>query len=109
MASEQLVDLYEAVKATCQNLGDDVQFKTLKLYVAFKRLKNFASIEVRANSDTLVVYVKVNPETVELEDGFTRDVRSIGHWGTGDLEITIRNLDDLRKAVPLLEKSYEIS
>ncbi len=108
-ANQPLLDLYEAVKATCIGFGDDVQMKTLKLYVAFKRLKNFVSVEVRASANLLVVYVKVDPDTVELKEGFTRDVRNIGHWGTGDLEITLRNRDDLEKALPLLEKSYEVS
>lgn len=108
-ASQPLVDLYEALKATCIGFGDDVQMKTLKLYIAFKRLKNFVSVEVRASANLLVLYVKVDPDTVELKDGFTRDVRNIGHWGTGDLEITLRNRDDLEKAMPLLAKSYEVS
>lgn len=108
-ASQSLLDLYEALKATCLGFGDDVQIKVLKLYIAFKRLKNFVSVEVRASANVLVVYVKVDPNTVELKEGFTRDVRSIGHWGTGDLEITLRNRDDLEKALPLLAKSYEVS
>jgi len=44
-----------------------------------------------------------------LEDEFTRDVRSIGHFGTGDLEIRIKSAEDLEKAKPLLIKSYESS
>jgi len=108
-ASQSLIDLYEALKATCIGFGDDVQMKTLKLYIAFKRLKNFVSVEVRASANLLVLYVKVDPDTVELKEGFTRDVRNIGHWGTGDLEITLRNRDDLEKAMPLLAKSYEVS
>jgi predicted transport protein len=108
-AGQPLLDLYEEVKANCMGFGDDVQMKTLKLYIAFKRLKNFVSVEVRASANLLVVYVKVDPDSVELKEGFTRDVRSIGHWGTGDLEITLHNRDDLEKALPLLEKSYEVS
>lgn len=108
-ADQPLLDLYESLKAACLGFGDDVQMKMLKLYVAFKRLKNFASVEVHASANLLVVYLKVHPETVELQDGFTRDVRSIGHWGTGDLEITLRNHADLERAMPLLEKSYEVS
>lgn len=108
-ANQPLIDLYEALKATCIGFGDDVQMKTLKVYIAFKRLKNFVSVEVRASANVLVVYVKVDPDTVELKDGFTRDVRNIGHWGTGDLEITLRNRDDLERAMPFLVKSYEVS
>ena len=106
-ASPGLVDLYEAAKATCLGFGDDVQVKTLKLYVAFKRLKNFVTVEVRSGANSLVCCVKVDPDSVELEEGFTRDVRNIGHWGTGDLEITIRSHEDLEKALPLFQSSYE--
>ena len=109
LASPKLTDLYEALKATLVSLGSDVQVKMLKLYIAFKRIKNFASVEIRAGNDRLLVYLKLNPDTITLEVGFTRDVREIGHWGTGDLEVLIRSLDDLEKAKPLLIKSYESS
>lgn len=90
-------------------LGDDVQINTLKYYFAFKRIKNFACVELRTGQDNLVAYVKVDPTSIALEKGFTRDVRNVGHYGTGDLEIIIRNDDDLEKAKPLLLQSYEVS
>jgi predicted transport protein len=86
-------------------LGDDVQEKQLKLYVAYRRIKNFAEIVVRKR--TLVVYTKIDPATITLEAGFTRDVSSIGHWGIGNLEITVNSMESLRKAEPLLLQSYE--
>lgn len=48
-------------------------------------------------------------DNTALEDGFTRDVRNIGHFDTGDLEITIKDDADIDKAMPLLEQSYEMS
>ena len=102
-----LQDLYQALRAYVTALGDDVQEKTLKYYVAFKRLRNFACVEVHPNKATLSVYLKVNPDTTTLEPGFSRDVRKTGHYGTGDLEVTIRTQEDLEKAKPLLQASYE--
>lgn len=99
-----LPDIFEGIRAFLKALGDDVQEKRLSLYIAFKRLKNFACIELR--KDKLMLYVKLNPDSVALETGFSRDVRNVGHWGTGDLELTIRNAADLEKAKPLLVKSY---
>ena len=87
-ANQELTDLYHALRDYLMNLGDDVQEKTLKYYFAYKRIKNFACVEVFAQSQKIHVYVKLNPDEVQLEDGFTRDVRNIGHYGTGDLEIT---------------------
>jgi len=102
-------DRYESLKEFLLAFGDDVQVKTLKLYIAFRRIKNFACVEIRTQTENLVVYVKVDPKTIDLEPDFTRDVGAIGHFGTGDLEITIRNDADLERAKPLLIKSYEAS
>jgi predicted transport protein len=72
-------------------------------------LKNFACVEVHPQTRTLLVYLKVHPDSVALEEGFTRDVRSIGHFGTGDLEVRIKSPEDLTKAQPLVQRSYEES
>ena len=41
--------------------------------------------------------------------GFTRDVSNVGHYGTGDLEITLVKPEDLERAIPLIKRSYEES
>ena len=105
----EIRDLYEALKEHLLGFGDDVGVKKLKRYVAFRRIKNFACVEVHARSRVVRAYVKVSPDSIQLEDGFTRDVRSIGHWGTGDLEITLTDGNDLERAKPLLERSYDVS
>lgn len=97
--------LYESLAGDLNALGDDVQEKHLKLYVAFRRLKNFACVV--PYRDKLLVMLKLDPDSVLLEDGFSRDVRNIGTWGTGDLELTLRTSADLEKARPLIERSYQ--
>lgn len=108
-AKDDLRDRFEALKAFLLALGDDVQMKTLKFYFAFKRIKNFACVEIRPQTGTLLAYIKVNPDAAPLEEGFLRDVRHIGHFGTGDLEIAIDSDEALEKAKPLLVQSYEAS
>ena len=104
-----LQDLFYDLDAFITALGDDVQKKTLKTYFAYKRIKNFACVEVHPQSQNLLVYVKINPDEMELEEGFTRDVRNIGHFGTGDLEIRVETRNDLEKAKALVLASYEAS
>lgn len=108
-ADQELTDRYEALKAWMLALGDDVQQKVLKNYFAFARIKNFACVEIHTRTRNLLVYVKVDPDSIEMTPGFTRDVRKIGHFGTGDLEITIQTMADLEKAKPLIEISYQAS
>ncbi|MEX2553737.1 MAG: DUF5655 domain-containing protein, partial [Actinomycetota bacterium] len=107
--SGELRDLYDRVHEELLALGDDVQVKTLKYYVAYKRLKNFACVEVHTTKRCVTCYLKVNPDEIELVEGFTRDVREIGHYGTGDLEVTLRSRKDLDRALPLFVTSYEAS
>ncbi len=107
--SKSLGDRFESLKAFLLALGDDVQVKTLKYYIAFKRIKNFACVEIHPQKKQITVFVKVDPDTIELEKGFTRDVREIGHYGTGDLKILIMSEKSLERAKPLLIQSYEAS
>lgn len=106
-APQDLQDLHSALDAFLVALGDDVQFKATHFYLAYRRLKNFACVQVHPKSKKLLVFVKVKPTPDVIEPGFTRDVREIGHYGTGDLEITLSELADLEKAKALLLQSYE--
>lgn len=108
-APTDLQNLYQAVEDFILALGDDVTRKALKFYIAFRRIKNFACVEVHPQKRKLLIYLKVNPETVEEEPGFSRDVRKIGHFGTGDLEVTLTTRDDFERAKPLILASYEAS
>ena len=104
-----MLDRFEAVQAYMAALGDDVQETTLRFYIAFKRIKNFACIEFRSSTSKILLFVKVDPAGVTLETGFTRDVSNVGHFGTGDLEITLSKSEDLERAKPLIQRSYEAS
>lgn len=106
-APQDLTDLFEELSSFLLALGDDITVKTTQVYFAFRRIKNFACVEVHPTAHKLLVFVKVDPDSVPLEPNFTRDVRKIGHFGTGDLEITLHSHDDLEKAQPLLVRSYE--
>jgi predicted transport protein len=108
-ADQTLADLFESVRAFLRALGDDVQERTLKNYFAFTRLRNFACIEIKPTARKVLVYLKVDPAMVEPQAGFTRDVSKVGHYGTGDLEVTLSKPEDLERAKPLFERSYEAS
>ncbi|MFC5460164.1 DUF5655 domain-containing protein [Massilia niabensis] len=103
-ANPEISALYAQTIDFLSALGDDVQEKPLKLYIAFRRLKNFACVIVYPNR--LLITLKLEPATVALEEGFSRDVSQVGHWGTGDLELCLRNVADLERAKPLLQRSY---
>jgi len=87
------------------SLGDDVQRKELKLYMAFKRLKNFATVVPQKSR--LLLFLHIDPDSIASFGPNMRDARMFGHWGTGDVEIAISGLDDLERAKPLIVDAYE--
>ena len=96
--------LLDATIDYLHSLGDDISEQENKLYLAFKKIKNFACLQLTNKSSTL--FLHLDPDKYHLQPGFTRDVRSIGHWGTGELEITITDYASLEKAKPLMQESY---
>ncbi|WP_018604841.1 DUF5655 domain-containing protein [Uliginosibacterium gangwonense] len=106
-ASPDLLSLFEQTRSFILAQGDDIIEKPLKLYVAFRRLKNFVCMSLISKVDPHVfMTLKLDPATVMLEEGFSRDVTNIGHWGTGDLELTLRTPADFEKAKALIERAY---
>ncbi len=102
---QSLRDLWEQLRAFLLGLGDDVTEKHLKLYIAFRRIRNFVTVCVLRKG--LCLYLHVDPVTVTIEEGFTRDMREKGHWGTGDLEVWVTDRASLKKAEPLIVRAYE--
>lgn len=103
-ANEQYKALYKSICDFIEALGDDLTQNQMKLYLAYKKVQNVFCIEIYKQQ--IIVRMKLNPDTVELENGFTRDMRNIGHYGTGDLEVSIKTEDDFVKAKPLIERAY---
>jgi predicted transport protein len=104
LASESIKTLYHSICDFIESLGDDIAPNQLKLYLAYKKVQNMVCIEL--HNKQVVLFIKISPDTVSLEDGFTRDMRGVGHYGTGDLQVIIKNAADFEKAKPLLERAY---
>lgn len=100
-----LTELLASLEDYVASLGDDVQRKELRLYLAFKRLKNFATVVAQKNR--LVLYLHLNPQELAAMPAIARDVSQQGHWGTGDLEVSLTSMVDLETAKPLILMSYQ--
>jgi predicted transport protein len=102
--SDPLRLLFESLEDFILSLGDDVLKKELKLYVAYKRLKNFTSVVIQKNR--LVLYLNLKPAKLSAIPAMARDVSQSGHWGTGDLEMVLSTVDDLDAAKPYISMAY---
>ena len=103
-SGEKNQNIFYSIRDYVLSLGDDIAENQLKLYVAFKKAKNFVCVEVYQSQ--ILCHLKLNPDTVDLVPGFIEDVRTKGHWGTGDLRLIIKSIEDFEKAQHLIARAY---
>lgn len=101
---ENIVNLFETFAEAIQNLAPDIEPAYLKLYVAFKQNgSNICSVEIHNNHLKLYIGVKSG----KLIDGnhLAEDVSNVGHWGTGDYRIYIKNTDNIEYIMSLIKQA----
>ena len=103
-ADESVKTLYQDLTNYILSLGDDVSETHLKLYAAFKKIRNI--VTVVALKKKLILNLPIDVTSVIFEPGFSRDVTNIGHWGCGAVELHLQNAADFEKAKPLIDRAY---
>jgi predicted transport protein len=53
-----------------------------------------ACAEIYPQAKVITLYLRVDPTTVELEEGFSREVTKLGHFGTGNLELSLKTMEN---------------
>ena len=105
-ASEELRALFLELHEFVLTLSKDVRIVRYESYVASKGNFNILAVFLRPRDGMLHAYASVDPASVELQSGFTRNSEG---WPLSHnrLEITIRSREDLERAKPLLHLAYE--
>lgn len=78
---------------------------TKKFYVAYKISQNIVCMEVKKHK--IILYLKINPKDIANLPSIARDVSDIGHYGRGDLEITVASAQDLEAAKEFINAAYQ--
>jgi predicted transport protein len=103
--NSELVDLHNEIREYIVNLESSIEETPKKNYISYKTSQNFVCLESQKRK--MILFLKINPDELEYFPKQARDVRNIGHFGTGDLEFTIKNAEDFEIAKPLIELSLK--
>ena len=101
---EKIKKILNELRDYILNINETVKETPLKFYVAYKVSQNFVCIEAKKNK--LILFVKLNPKDINIPNN-GRDVSNIGHYGTGDLELTINNLEEMEKSKEYIKSAFE--
>jgi predicted transport protein len=73
--------------------------------VAYRIAQNIVCMEVKKQK--VVLYLKLKPKEISNPPKISRDVSSIGHFGTVDFEITVTSPIDLPVAKEFIDIAYQ--
>ncbi len=102
--SEKIKEMVFDIKEFIMNLDSAMEEVPKKFYVAYKMSQNIVCMEVKTQK--VVLYLKLKPKDFKGLPSIARDVSEIGHYGTGDLELTVDSDEDIEIAKEYITLAY---
>lgn len=97
--------LFEDFRKAVLGLDPCVAEEFRKFYVSYKAETNFTDVIGQANN--LKLYLNMQFDEIDDPKGFARDVTGIGHYGIGDIEISLRKPEELPYVMNLVRQAFE--
>jgi uncharacterized protein with ParB-like and HNH nuclease domain len=97
--------LFDEFRKRVLNLDAGVHEEIRKQSIAYRLATNF--VEVVALASELKLYLDIATDELNDPSGLGHDVTSVGHWGTGTVEVQLADLDQLENVMALVRQSFE--
>jgi uncharacterized protein with ParB-like and HNH nuclease domain/predicted transport protein len=100
-----LLMVFEHLRKRILNLDASVREEIKKHYIAYKTTTNFVDIEPQKKR----LKVTLNMPFPDIDDphGLCKDITGVGHYGNGDVEISVTSLSQLDDVIDLVSQSFE--
>lgn len=103
--SKKIIGLFNQIREYIIELDSSIEEAAKKHYIAYKTSQNFVCLQIYKNKISL--YLKLNPKEVSPMPKQGRDVSEIGHYGTGDFELTIKSIQDFEETKQIIDKALQ--
>lgn len=104
---QEAIELFRTLDKLCKELAPgNIKKKHLAWYISYSHGKDiFCCVHILKSG--LRIWLKLNYSHLKNPPEYVRDVSKIGHWGIGDVEIRIDNLEKLQNCKSLIRQSFE--
>ena len=103
--TQELQNLFKELKDSILSIATDIEIRPKAKYIAFVRKNNF--VEVSFFKSSLKLYLSINNNQLNDPKRIARDVSKIGHWGTGNYEIILKDSDNIGYVLSLIRQAYD--
>lgn len=102
---QNIKDLAYEIQEYILNIDSAIEENPRKMYIGYRTSQNIVCMEIQ--NQKILLFLKIDPNEHNGPPGISRDVSNIGHYGTGDLEVTIRSMEDVETAKSHIEQAYQ--
>nr|WP_243454195.1 DUF5655 domain-containing protein [Oceanisphaera pacifica] len=102
--SDEILELTAVVREFILGIDESIEEVPKKFYVAYKVSQNIVCLEVKGKN--LKLFLKLKPSDVPADTKNYRDVSSIGHYGTGDVEFTVSSESEFEPVKHFIKMAY---
>lgn len=104
---DKVSELYYRFRSAILNMIDGVDVRPQKLYIAFKK-DNRNLVGIIIQNSGLKLFINVKAGKLDDPKGLARNISKIGHWGTGDYEVTASDTKNLEYILSLIKQTSNI-
>jgi len=102
--TKEIQELMHSIGEFVIGLDSAIEEVPKKFYIAYKSSQNIVCME--AKTKNIKLFVKLKPaEVIDAPKSF-RDVRKIGHYGTGESEFTVSTIEGFEEIKKYIELAY---
>ena len=101
--ADDILELYESFKNAILILSPDLEISPKKFYLAFKQNKNNI-VSIRLQNKSLKIWINAKKGNLDDPKKLTKDVSNVGHWATGDYELTVSDTKNLEYIMSLVKQ-----
>ena len=102
---QPMLELFESIRAKIFTLSDSVTEKFTKKYIGYANRRYFC--EVWIQKTRVKIWVDATIDEVSDPYQLCRDVRGIGHYGSGDIEINLEDSQNLDAAFEIIKIAHD--
>jgi predicted transport protein len=103
--NQGVLELFNEIRDYIIEMDSSIEETPKKHYIAYKTSQNFVCLQTYKNKITL--YLKLNPEDIKPMPKQGRDMRNIGHFGTGEFELNIKDRQDFEETKHLINEALK--
>lgn len=101
----EMLDLYFTFRKRVLNIDSSVKEEFKKLYIAFKSSTNF--VDIVPQKARLRLSLNIDFSDIIDPKGICKDVTELGRWGNGDVEISLKNINEIDDIMDLVQQAFD--